>query len=231
MKTLTAALFFLASRIAMAELNTLTSEEKSQGFRLLFDGQSLENFRNYKEEKPHKLWQVKDGAIVLTAKGGGNLMTKEQFGDFEFRFDFLISADGNSGIMWRVSEDGGAHPFFTGPEFQILGPDSNETYPHEIKAGNVSGAFYGFVTAKPELTKPAGEWNSGIIRVEGTKIKLTLNGVVTAELDAASEEYKIKLTASKFALWPRFNKNAKGHLVFQDHADVVSFRNLRVKEL
>lgn len=220
----------LAAPLHAAEPNTLSAEEKAAGFKLLFDGKSLDGFRNYKQEAPHPKWEVKDGAIVLTEKGGGDLLTKEQFGNFEFRFEFKISSGGNSGIMWHVTEAGN-HPFESGPEYQILDPFDKDGYPHEITAMNLSGGFYGIISSKPEFSKPADEWNSGSIRVEGSKITLTLNGHVTAKVDTTSDDWKEKLAASKFANWPNFNKAGKGHFAFQDHGDKVAFRTLRVKEL
>lgn len=219
-----------ATPLTAAEPNTLTPEEKAAGFELIFDGKSLDGFRNYKEEKPNPKWQVRDGAIVLTEKGGGNLMTVAQYDDFEFRFEFRIAAHGNSGIMWRVTETE-KQPFLTGPEYQILDSHSKTGYPHEITAGNLSGGLYGLIPVKPEFTKPTGEWNEGSIRVEGSKITLTLNGHVTADIDTTSDKWKELLANSKFAKWPKFNKEPKGHLVFQDHNDRVEFRTLRLKKL
>lgn len=220
----------LVPSLPAAEPNTLSDEEKAAGFKLLFDGKTLDGFRNYKQEAVNPKWQVKDGAIVLTAKGGGDLMTKEQFGDFEFRFEFKVSSGGNSGVMWHVTE-AGKQPYESGPEYQILDPFNQEGYPHEIKASNLSGGFYGITTTSPEISKPADEWNSGSIRVEGSKITLTLNGHATAVVDTTTDDWKKKLAASKFAGWPHFNKAAEGHFAFQDHGDAVAFRSLRVKKL
>ena len=213
-----------------AEPNTLTAEEQAAGFKLLFDGKSLDGFRNYKKETPAPKWQVKDGAVTLTEKGGGDLITKDQFANFEFRFEFKISADGNSGIMWHVTEEG-KHPFESGPEYQVLDSHSKTGYANDIAAGNLAGGFYGVIPTKPEFSKPAGEWNEGIIRVAGPKITLTINGHVTADVDTSTDEWKQLLGKSKFANWAKFNKSPKGHFAFQDHGNIVSFRSLRVKEL
>lgn len=213
-----------------AEPNTLSQEEKNAGFKLIFDGKSLDGFRNYKDKAPNPKWQVKDGAIVLVEKGGGNLITSEVFDDCEFRFEFKIAQDGNSGIMWHVSEEL-AQPYESGPEYQILDSYAKVGYQHEIKAGNLAGGLYGIYPVKPEISKPAGEWNSGIIRLQGTKITLTINGHVTVDVDTTSDEWRKKLAASKFAQWKFFNQMKKGHFAFQDHGDSVSFRSMRVKNL
>lgn len=220
----------LALPVFAAEPNTLTGQEKADGFKLIFDGKSLDGFRNFKKDTVNEKWQIKDGAITLTAKGGGDLLTKDQYANFEFRFEFKIAPEGNSGIMWRSSENGRA-PYETGPEYQILDSRSQTAYQHEVKRGNLAGAFYDIKPATPEQSKPAGEWNEGSIRVDGTKITLTINGHVTADVDTSTDEWKELLAKSKFAKWEKFNKEPKGHLVFQDHGDVVAFRSLRVKEL
>jgi hypothetical protein len=212
------------------EPNTLTEKEKADGFKLIFDGKSTDGFRNFKKEDVSPKWIVKDGALTLTEKGGGDLLTKDQYQDFEFRFEFKIAEHGNSGIMWHSSE-AGKQPYETGPEYQILDSHSKTGYQHETKKGNVAGAFYDIIPVKPELTKPVGEWNEGSIKVVGTKITLTINGTVTADVDTSTDEWKGLLAKSKFATWAKFNKEPKGHFVFQDHGDVVSFRTLRVKEL
>ena len=220
----------LALPVFAGEPNTLSDKEKSDGFKLIFDGKSLDGFRNYKKETVDPKWVIQDGAITLTAKGGGDLITKNQYEDFEFRFEFKIAPEGNSGIMWHSTETGKA-PYETGPEYQVLDSRSKTAYQHEIKRGNLAGAFYDIIPVKPEVSKPAGEWNEGSIKVNGTKITLSINGTVTADVDTSTDEWKELLAKSKFAKWEKFNKEPKGHLVFQDHGDVVSFRSLRVKEL
>lgn len=212
------------------EPNTLSDQEKADGFKLIFDGKSLDGFRNFKKDDVDPKWIVKDGELTLTAKGGGDLLTKQEYENFEFRFEFKISPEGNSGIMWHSTETGKA-PYETGPEYQILDSRAKTAYQNEIPKGNLAGAFYDIIPVKPEVSKPAGEWNEGSIKVDGSKVTLTINGTVTANVDTTTDEWKQLLAKSKFATWEKFNKEPKGHLVFQDHGDVVSFRTLRVKEL
>ena len=213
-----------------AEPNTLTPEEISEGFQLLFDGKSLDGFRSFKRDEVDPRWQVESGNLVLTEGGAGDLITKEQFADFEFRFEFNISVDGNSGVMWRVSENS-KNTYDTGPEFQILDSHSKIGYLHEISKRNIAGALYDFLPAKPEDFKGPDQWNEGVIRVQGSKIQLWLNGSVTADIDSTSDEWKKLLAKSKFADWEKFNKMPTGHLALQDHDDRVAFRSLRIKRL
>lgn len=221
----------LGAATSMAgEPNTLTASEKAEGFALIFDGKTLDGFRNFKKSGIDPKWRVKDGAITLTEKGGGNLVTARQYQNFEFRFEFKISPEGNSGILWHSLETEKA-PHTTGPEYQILDSFSKKAYQSEIGKGNISGALYDLIPGDSKDSRPAGEWNEGSIRVEGTKITLTLNGRNTADIDTTGDHWREILGRSKFAKQGLFNSAKRGHLVFQDHGDLVAFRTLRVKVL
>jgi hypothetical protein len=213
-----------------AKPNTLTPEEQSQGFRLLFDGTSLDAFRGYQKQEVPDAWQVVDGTIMLTKGGAGDIITREKFRDFELRFEFMISVDGNSGVMWRVTEEG-AHPYDSGPEYQILDSHATTGYPHERQKGNIAGALYDLVPAKPDVFHGPDQWNEGTITIQGTTILLTLNGQVTVQVDTATREWQDLLGHSKFADWKLFNRSETGHIALQDHNDIVAFRSLRVREL
>ena len=164
--------------------------------------------------------------------GGGDLLTAEQYADFDFRCEWKIAKQGNSGIMWRSTEEHRA-PYETGPEYQILDSfkQDGHKYTHETNKGNIAGSFYDIIPGKEEWSKPVGEWNETRILVQGTKIKLFLNGTVTADVDTATDEFKALLAKSKFKNWKHFNKAPKGHIVFQDHGDKVAFRSIRIKAL
>jgi hypothetical protein len=230
MKTLLTLFLATSLPLLAAEPNQLNAKEKKDGFVLLFDGKTLDGWRTYKEKEPNKEWIVEDGAITLTKKGGRDLITTEQYQDFDFRWQWKISAEGNSGVMWRVAEtDGPAYK--TGAEYQLLDSWSTKNYAHETKSKRVAGALYGLVDGKPEWSKKVGEWNESRILVQGTRLTLFLNGHTTADLDMNSDEWRTKLAASKFAKWPRFAKEPKGHLCFQDHGNKVAFRSIRIKVL
>ena len=212
--------------------NTLTPEEKKENFKLLFDGKSLKGWRTYKEKEPKAEWKVEDSAITLTSGGGGDLVTDDEFGDFDFRCEWKIAKQGNSGIMWRSTEEH-QYPWVSGPEYQILDSFKQEghKYTHETNKGNIAGSFYDIYPGKEEWSKPVGEWNETRIVVKGSKVTLYLNGNVTADVDTTSDEFKAALAKSKFNGWEHFNKAKKGHIVFQDHGDKVAFRSIRIKKL
>ncbi len=217
---------------AMAAPNQLTSEEKREGFKLLFDGKSLKGWRTYKEKKPRDQWQIEDGAITLTSGGGGDLITDGEYSDFDFRCEWKIAEQGNSGIMWRSTEDH-QYPWVSGPEYQILDSfkQDGHKYTHETNKGNIAGSFYDIIPGKEEWSKPVGEWNETRIVVKNNKITLYLNGHVTADVETTTDEFKELLAKSKFNGWEHFNKAPKGHIVFQDHGDKVAFRSIRIKKL
>ena len=216
--------------LVSAAPNELSDAEKSEGFVSLFDGKSLDGWRGFRKDKPSDGWQVVDGAITLTKGGAGDLVSEKAFADFDLRLQFKIAPQGNSGVMFRVSEDK-KYPatYSTGPEYQILDPNGQENYGHEIKAGNVSGGLYGIVPSKPEFSKPAGEWNDARIFLKDNHLKMFINGKKTVDVVLGSDEYKELLGKSKFASWDGFGKMPIGKITFQDHGQEVAFRNIRIK--
>lgn len=216
----------LAAGAALAAPNTLTPAEKSAGWKLLFDGQTLSGWRGYKTEAPNG-WSVQDGALVLAKGRPGDLVTVAQYGDFELSLEWKISEGGNSGILYRVGL-GDRAPAQSGPEYQLL--DNQKAKDSKI-ATHHAGALYDLVAPPKDVTRPVGEWNEARIRVQGWKITHWLNGLKTAELDLASPAGKALLQGSKFAKWTRFATLERGHIVLQDHGDVVSFRNVKLREL
>jgi hypothetical protein len=212
---------------AFAAPNELTPEEKADGFKLLFDGKTTEGWRDYKGKSLSDQVAAKDGELVLGA-GSHDIVTNDQYENFELRFEYKIVPDGNTGVMWHVSEEHGA-PYESGPEFQILDSYA-KVYEKDVAQGNASGSICAITPAKKEWSKPAGEWNEATIKVEGTKLYLTLNGHVAADIDTTSDEWKQLLEKSKFSP-TKFNTEKKGYICFQGHGSESSFRNVRIKTL
>lgn len=219
------SLFFAGtvSIASAAEPNTLTETEKAEGWSLLFDGKDLSQWRNFKKEDISEKWKVADGAFTLVEKGGGDIITKETFGAFELKLDYKITKGGNSGLMYHVTEEE-ATPWRTGPEIQIQ-DNVDGTDPEK------SGWLYQLYAPDSDATKPVGEWNTIHILITPEKCVHTMNGVKYVEYVKGSADWDKKVAASKFSKFPLFGKATKGHLALQDHGNVVSFRNVKVRSL
>jgi len=206
-----------------AKINTLTKKEKAEGWELLFNGRDLSKFRNYKGKEVSDKWVVKDGAFTLTEKGGKDIITKEQFGAFEIKLDYNISKGGNSGLMYHVTETEQT-PWRTGPEIQI----QDNIDGHDPQK---AGWLYQLYPSKVDATNPPGEWNTLHIIISPEKCVHYMNGEKYCEYVKGSADWDAKVAASKFSKFENFGKPTKGHINLQDHGNVVSFRNVKVKRL
>lgn len=179
----------------------LSKEERDQGFVSLFDGKSLTGWTGATNG-----YTAENGLLVCQKKGGGNLFTAKEYGDFIFRFEFRFEPAGNNGVSVR------------GHEIQIL--DDYHKIHEKIKPCQYHGSIYCKVPAKRGSTKPAGEWNSQEIQVKGTQWKVTVNGQVIVDADISKVE-GLEAVAKK----------TKAPIGFLGHGTHVEFRNLRIKEL
>lgn len=203
----------------------------SGGWVALFDGTSLDGWRGYKKQAVPAAWKVEGNTLAFTpiADQGerGDIMTREQFGDFELEYEWRVSPAGNSGVMWRVTEEL-EYPWQTGPEQQVL---DDARHSDGKLPSHRAGALYDLVDPPANITRPVGEFNQARIVARGSRVQLFLNGQQTADVDFKSEEGKRLLAGSKFKSMPRFAQNARGHIVLQDHGDPVWYRNIRVRAL
>jgi hypothetical protein len=231
-KTLLFSLLVLSALLVPASLavasddNTLTGAEQAAGWRLLFDGSSLTGWRSLAAPAPGSGWKAADGAIVRTARSG-DLLTVDEFGDFELSIDWKVEDATNSGILYRVSL-GEDHTYFTGPEYQIL---------DNIKGGDrfdpkhLAGALYDLVAPPRDFTHPVGSWNTTRIVVRGWHIEHWLNGEKIVDVDLSSPEGRLLKMHSKFSAMPHFAEYARGHIALQDHDNMVAFRNIKIRDL
>jgi glucose/arabinose dehydrogenase len=222
------ALLAAAPCRAASPSNTITEPERRAGWRLLFDGHSLEGFRGYRKEGPGTGWVVEDGAIVRRGTNAGDLVTKETFERFELELDFRVGPGGNSGVMFHVTESQ-PKPWMSGPEIQILdsaaGLHSQRTDPQR------TGWLYQLYEAKPDSTRPAGEWNRLSLRVAPDSGQVCINGVRYFTFKKGSPDWDKRVAKSKFAKFPDFGRAERGHICLQDHGDEVAFRSIKVREL
>jgi hypothetical protein len=209
--------------------NTLTAEEQTAGWKLLFNGTDITGWKGYKKDAPGAAWVVEDGTLALTAGGAGDLMTVEEYGPFELSLDWKISPNGNSGIIYLIKEDKDAtNTYNTGPEMQVL---DNDGHADGKIPSHRAGALYDIVVPPDGAVKPVGEWNTAIVRFTGDSIEHVLNGVTVSQSSYGDDAWKAKVAASKFKQWPLFGTFPTGHIALQDHGDKVWYRNIKIRAL
>jgi hypothetical protein len=218
-----------------AMLNKLTPAEVKKGWKLLFDGSTLTGWKTYNRTDMATSWGVRDGAIFLDAKKGrsdvakGDLVTLEDYDDFEFTAEWKITECGNSGVMYRIVEDPKyKQPYLTGPEMQVL---DNKCHPDAKIITHRSGDFYDVMASKTENVKPAGEWNSIRIIMKGYKLEQWQNGVRQIKLTLGSDEINAIVAKSKWKNQKDWGKALIGKIGLQDHGDAVWFRNIKIRSL
>jgi hypothetical protein len=209
---------------AQHDVNTLTAAEKAEGWKLLFDGKSLNGWRAFKDTAPPAGWKAINGELVRESTGG-DLMTRDQFGDFELRLEWKVVRNGNSGIMFRVT-DQGAQTYETGPEFQILDNAGHKDGKNPMTS---TGSNYAMHAPIRDVTRPVGEWNDVRLIVRGAHVEHWMNGVKLLEYELWSEDWDKRMKASKFAKMPGYGRARRGHLVLQDHGDLVWYRNIKIR--
>ena len=218
-----------ASEDSMTSRGTSTSgttaPTDSAGWRSLFDGRTLTGWRAYRGTAP-KGWSAADGMLVRES-GGGDIVTDDVFRDFELELEWKVREGGNSGIMYRVTEDA-ENGYESGPEMQVLDDAKHADGKSRLTA---AGALYGLYPAPTGAVKPAGEWNQVRIVVRGNHVEHWLNGVKTAEAEMNSPEWNEKVAASKFNEWPGYARAREGRILLQDHGDWVAYRNIRIRPL
>ncbi|MFS4492955.1 DUF1080 domain-containing protein [Maribacter sp. 2308TA10-17] len=205
---------------------------------------SFDDWQAFKGGAVPKFWTEDDGVIVFhppTAeerkdengnRQSFNIVTKESFGSFVLSLEWKISEAGNSGIMWGVSEDDKyVEPYQTGLEIQVL---DNDKHPDgKNGTSHQAGALYDLVSPAKDATKPVGEWNVAVITINHNTNKgsSVLNGIEVATFPVGGDELTALLKGSKFETWDGFGAFKKGKIALQDHNDIVSYRNIKIKEL
>ncbi len=204
--------------------NVLTDAERKAGWKLLFDGQSVTEFTNFKSTGPVRGWEAIDGALVRTGDGG-DLVTKDQYADFELALQWRIPEGGNSGVFFHVA-DAGSYVWESGPEMQIL---DNDGHPDGRNPLTSAGSNYALNAPDRDLTRPVGMWNDARLLVIGSRVEQWLNGELVVGYDLWTDEWKAAVAASKFAKMKNYGVPKSGRIALQDHGDRVEFRNVKLR--
>lgn len=199
---------------------------KETGWQSLFDGRTTQGWRNVGKTTLDPRWQTVDGALVLTAAGGGDIVSTGTFADFELELEWRLAPGGNSGLFYRAVD---AEPVWArAVEFQLLDDRSAED---RFVPSHRAGAAYDLVVPAGAVLRPADEYNRARIVACGARVEHWLNGVRVAAYDLDSDDWRRRVAASKFAGQAEFAAARSGHIGLQDHGDVVSVRNLRIRAL
>jgi cytochrome c len=234
--TLLVAAAVLASAVAAGagEPNTLTEAEKKAGWKLLFDGQTTKGWRGYKMQTMPLGWtvtndilaRVQGGAGGKGAGGGDDIVTTEEFEDFELSLEWKLVPNGNSGVLYRVSEEP-VTAWHYAPEVQLLDNTAHRTR----NPKQLAGACYDLYAPSKDLTKPTGQWNVLRVIVKGPHAEHWMNGEKVVEYEIGSEDWKKRVAESKFKGRPKFATFKKGPICLQDHSDRVEFCNIKIRPL
>jgi len=226
---------------AIMTKNQLTIDEQKKGWKLLWDGTSTDQWRGARlDEFPNKGWEINDGILTVLSSGGeesaagGDIVTKETFGDFELKVDFKITEGANSGIKYYVDTELNKGPGSSiGLEFQIL---DDERHP-DAKLGNhegsrTVGSLYDLIQADTsKYMNPIGEWNTAYIISKENHVEHWLNGMKVLEYERKSDAYRKLVSESKYVKWPNFGELDQGQILLQDHGDTVSFKNIKIRPI
>ena len=238
-KSIVCMSFFLlfCTSCTTAEDNKLSQIEKEAGWKLLFDGKNLSQWQNYGAENVSNKWQIKDGVFFIADSTGeaGDIVTKKQYENFEMKIDWKIAEKGNSGVFLRC-DDTGKKAHSNALEIQMLDDENFRTAKGD-KPGpkHLSGSVYDLLAAKPGAFKGHGVWNTTHIIMKSAQVTVYMNGVLVADLDLNSDEYKKMFAESKFArnkkTAPKYAKNKAGTIGLQDHRSQMWFKNAKIREL
>ena len=214
--------------------NTLTQEEISAGWALLFDGETMNGWRDYNGTGVTAPWVVENGTLTALGQGSdstGYIVTDKQYENFELMFDWKISKGGNSGVLYHVHERSQyPTPYMTGPEFQVV---DNVGFSDKLEDWQMACADYAMHPADPAKTKlkPAGQWNTSKIVFDNGHVEHWVNGEKVVEFEAWSDDWFERKNSGKWDDYPEYGLAHKGVFSLQDHGDRSWYRNIKVREL
>ena len=230
-----AACIMLLSIISCQENhNVLTEAEKTNGWKLLFDGETMNGWKDFNGQTLTQPWHVVDGCIQAKGEGSdlnGYIVTDKEYENFELSWDWKLSKGGNSGMLYHVVENRAFKvPYITGPEYQLI---DEPNFPGKLEEWQKLGVDYAMYLPDQKLMKvnPAGKWNNSKIVFDNGHVEHWLNGVKILEFEAWTDDWFERKNSGKWENAPEYGLAKKGVICLQDHGYPASFRNIKVKEL
>ena len=210
--------------------NTLTAEERAAGWRLLFDGSSTNGWHTFGRDRVIG-WEVKDGELIALGQGGdhaNDIVTDDEFENFELDIDWKLSPRANSGIFFNVVEQGYDMAYATGPEYQLI---DDAGWPDKLEPWQHTAANYAMHPPSTRAAKPVGRWNHTRIVVNHGHVEHWLNGVKVVEYEMWTPDWQRRVQAGKWKDYAGYGKAKRGRIGLQDHGNRVFFRSIKIKPL
>jgi len=229
---LTIPIVTLALLLSSPKTDNTIAPKQEKGWTSLFDGKSLKGWHIYGHKALNDSWSVQDGTIFFdkSKKAIGDLLTDNVYENFHLKYDWKISPNGNSGLIFWVQEDTIKYKqtYHTGPEMQVL---DNDGHKDGKIAKHRAGNLYDLIQGKEGAVKPVGEWNTAEIISNKGKLEFILNGVSVLTTNYGDDHWKQMVAGSKFKQWPDFGTIFKGHLALQNHDCDVWYKNILIRKL
>lgn len=213
-----------------APSNTLSAAEKAAGWKLLFDGKSTAGWRGFGRDKLVG-WEVANGELIALGQGGdhaNDIVTVDEYQNFELTVDWKLSPKANSGIFYNVVEKGFDRIYASAPEYQLI---DDHGWPEKLEDWQKSGADYAMHPPAQVVSKPVGEWNTTRIVVDKGKVEHWLNGVKVVAYGLWTPEWERLKKGGKWKDFPGYGTGKKGLIGLQDHGNKVYFRNIKIRVL